>query len=312
MCICRRGSARALSLLVLLTGDVSSVLASGGDLTQRLDSLFAAIPSATFEWTNVKAMSERAALQIPVDLDGTKGWFQLDTGLDVTLLYDDVAEDHGWATYDGMYRVPSFRIGDMSLGPVWIRTREETAARGELIGSLGLDLLVGSLVVIDYPGRRLALLRHGDAPAWLWQETSWTPAVLRDAKLFLYVILGGEGVDNLVFDTGSSSFDIIVDVDDWTRFTGYDDPDRAPIQRKVDSWGKKLTAVGAPARGPLTIGSVHVADAEVFFLKEQPKLFSSWPFPARGLVGNAAFWDRVVILDLGIRPRFGVLGSGRN
>jgi hypothetical protein len=234
----------------------------------------------------------------------------LDTGLDVTLLYGGIARDRGWVSYDGMYRVPDFAIGNMRIGPVWLRTREETDRHGELIGSLGLDLLVGSLVVIDYPGQRFAVLKHGDAPLWLWQETTWTPATLRDAKLFLYVIIGNKGVENLIFDAGSSSFDIVVDLDDWIRFTGYDGPDGAPIQKKVDSWGRKVTAIGAAARGSLTIGSVHLPDPKVYFLKEQPKLFSSWPFPARGLVGNAAFWDRVVVLDLGIRPRFGLLGSG--
>jgi hypothetical protein len=287
-------------------------MASEADLTARLDALFAAVPNAKFEWTNAKEVSDRAALRIPVDLDGTRGWLQVDTGLDVTLLYGSVARGRGWVTYDGMYRVPSVKIGDMTLGPVWVHTREETSAQGELIGSLGLDLLVGSLVVIDYPGQRFALLKHGDAPVWLWQETTWTPAVLRDGKLFLYVILGGVGVDNLLFDTGSSSFDIIVDLEDWTRLTGYDDSDGAPMRKEVASWGRKLTAVGAPARGPLTIGSAHLGDVDVYFLKEQPNLFSSWPFPARGLVGNAAFWDRVAILDLGIRPRFGLLGQGKS
>ena len=283
-----------MSLVALFIGYVPFALATEGYLAQRLDSLFAAILHARFECASGKPEIERAALRLPVDLDGARGWFQLDTGLDVTLLYGSIARDRGWVTYDGMYRVPSFEIGDISIGPVWLRTREETDTRGEMIGSLGLDILVGSLVLIDYPGQRFAVLKHGDAPVWLWQETTWTPATLRNAKLFLYVIIGNEGVDNLIFDTGSSSFDFVVDLDDWIRFTGYDDPDSAPIQKKVDSWGKKVTVIGAPARGSLTIGSAHIPDPKIYFLKEQPKLFSSWPFPIRGLVGNVAFWDRKV------------------
>jgi hypothetical protein len=171
----------ALGLLALLIGCVPAAAASGGDPARQLDSLFAAVPHARFEWTNVKGTSARATMRVPVDL---------------------------------------------------------------------------------------------------------------------------------VFDTGSSAFDIIVDLDDWIRFTGQKDPDGAPIQKKVNSWGSKVTAIGAPALGPLTIGSAHLPNPKVYGLKEQPNLFSGWPFPARGLVGNAPFWDRVVILDLGIRPRFGLLGSG--
>ena len=119
--------------------------------------------------------------------------------------------------------------------------------------------------------------------------------------------LWSEGISDVIFDTGSSAFDIIVDRDDWIELTGIDKLDTAPIQRIVNSWGAKVTAIGAPARGPLTIGSAHIANPRVFFLKEQPNLLSSWPFPARALVGNAPFWNRIVIMDLGIRPRFGLL-----
>lgn len=116
----------ALRLFALFIGYVPFALATEGYLAQRLDSLFAALPHARFEWASVTPETERAALRLPVDLDGTSGWFQLDTGLDVTLLYGSIARDRGWVTYDGMYRVPSFEIGDISVGPVWLRTREET------------------------------------------------------------------------------------------------------------------------------------------------------------------------------------------
>jgi len=150
-------------------------------------------------------------------------------------------------------------------------------------------------------------MRTGEAPLWLWQRTTWTPATLRDGKLFPYVILGDTGVGDLIFDTGSSAFDIIVDFDDWTELTGLDDPSAAPTRKTVNSWGNEATVVGAPARGPLIIGSARIPRPQVFYLKEQPRLFSSWPFRARGLVGNAPFWERVVIIDLGLRPRFGLL-----
>lgn len=300
--------ARTFPLAILLASLAASAVRADQDPdpARQLDELFDALPHTSFEWSK-SGSSERAAMRVPVDLDGTRGWFQLDTGLDVTLVYGKLAVERGWETHDGMIHVPSLDIGTMSLGPVWIRSREEAGGKGELIGSLGLDLLVGHLVLIDFPGRRLALMRTGDAPVWLWQRATWTPATLRDAKLFPYVTLGGEEMDDLVFDTGSSDFDVIVDFDDWKAITGRDGPDAATERRKVSSWGKKITAIGAPARGPLVIGSARIAEPRVFYLKEQPELFAQWPFPAGGLVGCAPFRDRVVILDLGIRPRFGLL-----
>lgn len=295
------------SVLATLLAGCPAPVAAGPDLTQQLDSLFREVPHATFEWTNARDVSERAAMVVPVRLDGREGLFQLDTGLDVTLLYGDIADDRGWEAYDGMYHVPSLEVGGIDLGPAWVRTSVETGKQDEIIGSLGLDLLIGYLVMIDYPGRRLALLRPGEAPLWFWQRATWTPATLRDGKFFPYVILGGKGVDGLFFDTGSSAFDVIVDFEDWAELTGIAEPEAAPTQKIVNSWGKKVTAVGAPALGPMIIGSARIASPQVFYLKEQPGLFRNWPFPARGLLGNAPFWDRVVIVDLGIRPRFGIL-----
>jgi hypothetical protein len=246
-------------------------------------------------------------MRLPVVLDGVRGWFQLDTGLDVTLVYGDVAAVRGWETHDGMLHVPSFDIGGIHLGPSWIRSDTHMGTKGVLSGSLGLDLLVGGFVLIDYPNRRMALMKPGQAPLWLLQRTTWTPAELRDAKFFLTVVLGGKTVQGLFFDTGASAFPITVDFEKWVELTGCAGPEAASTHWTVSAWGKKVTALGSPARGPLVIGSARILNPTVFYLKEQPSLFEQWPFPATGLVGCAPFWDRVVILDLGIRPRFGLV-----
>lgn len=299
----------ACALLLCLAGspDVRAEEPMASDLARQLDSLFEGLPHATFEWGEAKGVSSQAALRVPVTLDGTEGWFQLDTGLDVTLVYGDMPTDRGWETYDGMYHVSSFDVGDMHLGPTWLRSRPEQSQRDGLLGSLGLDLLVGYVVLIDYPARRLALMRHGEMPRWLLERTSWTPATLRDAKLFVYVILGGKGMDGVFFDTGSSALSLMVDLETWVELTGCSGPDDAPTRWAIKSWGNTVTAIGAPARGSLVIGSVHIPDPQVFYLKESPRFFEQWPFPATGLIGNAPFRDRVVVLDLGMRQRLGIV-----
>ncbi|MEZ4655418.1 MAG: hypothetical protein R3E12_17960 [Candidatus Eisenbacteria bacterium] len=165
---------------------------------------------------------------------------------------------------------------------------------------------MGSFVVIDYPHQRFALLRPGAVPLWLWQQTIWTPATLRDAKLFPYLCLGDTTTPALFFDTGSSAFDLVMDREDWD---GLRDPDATPSNVDGSSWGQEITIVGAPARGPLSIGSIRLDTPMVYYIAQSPTMFSSWPFPTDGLVGNSPFWDRVVILDLGIRPRFGILAA---
>lgn len=303
----RTSSCISISLILACLSASVALADSERDLIERIDSLFASLQHTSFEWVRAEGLSDRAAMRVPVDLAGTKGWFQFDTGLDVTLVYGDIPTARGWETHDGAYRVPSFDLGEIRLGPTWLRCREETSGEDGVIGSLGLDLLVGYLVLIDYPGLRLALMRPGEAPSWLLQHATWTPAELRDAKFFLTVVIGDATLTGLFFDTGASAFDITVDFEKWVELTGCGGPDDATSQLKVSSWGNEITAVGCPARGTLVIGSARIVKPLVFYLKEQPGLFAGWPFRAIGLVGNAPFWDRVVIMDLGIRPRFGLV-----
>jgi hypothetical protein len=293
-------------VLALLAGQPLPATAQE-NLAAQLCSLFERLPHSSFEWIAVEGVSERAAMRVPVTVDGTECWFQLDTGLDWTVLYGDIAEERGWDAHQGFYHVPSVNIGSIELGPNWLRTRSDMEHTSILKGSIGLDLLVGYLVLIDYPGRRLTMMKHGQAPLWLLQHTTWTPAKLRDKKFFLYVGIAGQGVDDVFFDTGTSAFDVTVDFERWRALTGCSGPEEATSQWKVNSWGQEMTAVGAPAKGPLVIGSARIREPRVFYLKEQPDLFAGWPIQAQGLVGNAPFWHTVVIMDLGIMPRFGIL-----
>jgi hypothetical protein len=300
-----------LAGLVALVAGATPLAALEPGTAARLDSMFLSVPYASFEWVAAEGVSERVAMKVPVRLDGSDGWMQLDTGLDATLVYGELPKKRGWETHDGMYHVPSFDVGSIPLGPIWLRSREDIVvdpeSKDQSLGSLGLDLLIGHVVVIDYPGRRLALLRHGQVPLWMWQHATWAPAELRDAKFFLNVILGGKSLDGIFFDTGASAFEMTVDFETWRDLTGCAGPGEASIRWAIASWGNPVTAVGAPAKGPLVVGSARIEEPRVFYIEEQPNLFAAWPFPAKGLVGSAPFWNQVVILDLGIRPRFGLL-----
>ena len=276
----------------------------------ELAAFFNVTPHATFEWSAAEGVSDRGAMRVPVDLGDISGWLQLDTGLDVTLIYGSLTTDADWEECDGAYRVPSLTIGDMSLGPTWVRADRGMSAGGGLLGSIGLDLLVGHAVIIDYPGQRFALASLGDIPGGLLRRVSWTPATLRDGKLFPHVIVNGQYLGDMFFDTGSSALDVVVDLETWTTLTGVSSPDSAAIHWTAGSWGDAVTLVGQPALGPLVVGAAKVERPNVFYMAEQPRLFESWPFPATGLIGNAAFFDRVVVLDLGLRPRFGLLEGG--
>ena len=276
----------------------------------RVDALFDGIPHASFEWIGDETVSDRIAINVPVRIDGVDGVLQFDTGLDVTLLECNLHTEKGWESAAGLYRCPRLEVGDMDLGPRWLLSTGGNSEAGSRLGSLGLDVLVGSLVVLDYPGQRLAIMSPGEAPKWLLEATSWTHAELRGAKLFLDVQLGGVRVDGLFFDTGASALDIALNRDDWTKLTGCSGPEDAATVWSGNRWGSTATIVGAPVSGSLVVGSVHIDGPSAYYIEEEPMLFAGWPPPTRGLIGNAPFWDHVVVLDLGVRQRFGVVGEG--
>jgi hypothetical protein len=307
-CPWRRPAAGAAALLAALAlAAPPSFSETRPETRSLLDSLFAGLPHAEFVWIPKEGMSDRAAMKLPVTLDGMDGWFQLDTGVDVTKVYGDLPKRRGWKRHEFAYHVPGFEIGDIDLGAVWIHDDEDMGGGEAPSGSVGLDLLFGRVVLIDYPGRRFALLDRGQVPPWMLERVSWTPANVRDGKLFINVSIAGEPVEDVVFDTGSSAFHLLLDADRWRELTGRSGPDDATIRWKARSWGHTVTAIGAPARGALVVGSARIVEPTLFYLEEQPNLFSAWPFPATGLVGNAPFWDDVVVVDLGLRPRFGLM-----
>ena len=249
----------ACSLTGLASGDAPP---DSSATDWQLEEFLEALPHATFEWQEAEGVSDRGSIRVPVTLDGEEGWLQLDTGVEVTLLYGEVPSDRGWEEHDGMYRVPSVTIGEMDLGTMWFRSRPDMPVRNGLLGTLGLDVLAGGVVFIDYPGRRLALTTYGAMPAWLLKRTSWAPATVRDCKFFPHVNIGGKTATDLFFDTGSSAYVMIVDRDVWTELHGqFLDPKSAPIRQTAWSWGSSVTTVGGPAKGTVVIGSLRIYGA---------------------------------------------------
>ena len=45
----------------------------------------------------------------------------------------------------------------------------------------------------------------------------------------------------------------------------------------------------------------------VYYPAAEPARFRGLGYPAAGVLGNALFWDRIVVLSLGVWPALGVL-----
>src|ERR1700722_5086807 len=63
-----------------------------------------------FEWND----STKSVMRVPIWMNGTQYWYQLDTGADVVIVYG--AKQHeGWTPKGDSIRVPHVRFAGMSL-----------------------------------------------------------------------------------------------------------------------------------------------------------------------------------------------------
>jgi hypothetical protein len=259
----------------------------------------------SFEWQQVPGLSDKAAIIIPVVLNGCKRRFQLDTGADVSLLYAAEAKAQGRRPGDRTVRVRDVEIGGLKLGSVRMGVREDKTSEEDMAGTIGLDVLIGRSTIIDFVRRRFCLLDPNDVPATLVDRAAWTDGEIRDGKFFVRTTLDGHPLEGVVWDSGSSALALVVDQEDWRRFTGRCDESEATSRLSGHSWGNTVAGIGAPATGDLEIAGVRLSAPLVYYIREAPTMFHDWPFPARGLLGNVPFLGRVVILELTQRPRLG-------
>lgn len=55
----------------------------------------------------------------------------------------------------------------------------------------------------------------------------------------------------------------------------------------------------------MLLGKVNLEKPLVFTNAAAPNEFAGWPYRAEGVIGNAPFWNGIVVLDLTVRARLG-------
>ena len=292
-------------------------------LLLAVESCSAAIEWSQFEWigsTIGDKTFDRAAILVPVKLkDNPKTfWMQLDTGTDVTIIYgipfnqldypiQPMKGQEGFVALSGS-------IGNCPFDsfPVLIYKDFGDSLNGKeefpVIGSVGQDILVGRILVLDFPKNRFCLTDSLDpAVKSLLSRASYVDLNRRNNKLFVHVQIADTSSDDFFFDTGSSLFPISTSKAMWQKLTGLQGNEKNVVRMSVPSWGKEAVLVGAPAKGDLNFGTLHVTNPMVYFDSTGLIDFSQWPFKTDGLLGNALFYDEyLVIIDL-IQNRFGIL-----
>ncbi|MDP8915829.1 MAG: hypothetical protein M3M95_01235, partial [Pseudomonadota bacterium] len=207
-----------------------------------------------FEWVAVEGVSERAALRVPVRIEGREYAYQLDTGSPTTFIYGSEAFARGWAAEgDETARLRRIEIGGWKVPPARLRLMPKRDRPG---GTLGLDLLMDRYTIIDYPRRRFCVVGRADLPSQLETRTRWVKASLHHGKLFVPMKIGERWTENVFFDTGASMFPLSVDLPLWKALTGKADTAQATTTLRVGSWGRQIPLAGAPTSEALQVAGV--------------------------------------------------------
>jgi hypothetical protein len=112
-----------------------------------------------FEWLPAAGISDKAALRIPILLDKRTYWYQLDTGSDATVLYGTDGKRWGWEQGQRFVRVLNVKVGGLEIPAILASVRPEMKADPkDTEGTVGLDVLIGNIVVLDFPNKHFCMV----------------------------------------------------------------------------------------------------------------------------------------------------------
>lgn len=297
------------------------ILAIGGwqCLAQHSNQESTATSWSEFVWAPLELGNthiEKGAMLVPVKVTGESAtyYMQLDLGSDVSMFYQiPYAELHSRGQESIASRT-SFtgQIANTRLDQVAFTLRQGGTSLNKqgsiaIIGTIGLDFLRNRVLVIDYPRQRLAMLDSDtDVRAYVNHTVTFVGAVHRNDKFFVPLRIAGKTYENdFFFDTGASMFPLSTTPDLWRSLTGRGGEEASNVVLEVPSWGSQIKLIGAPLKGTLEIGSARIEGPLAFFQSDNADDFSKWPFPIKGLFGNALFFDRMIVVDVP-HQRFGV------
>ncbi|MDA3920268.1 MAG: hypothetical protein PF501_06270 [Salinisphaera sp.] len=298
-----RARAVVMACIALVCGGCAHISSLGKNTPgPTIDHQSSCVP---MKWVRYKDQA-KAAVTVPILLDGQREWFQLDTGTPYTALYGKQnAMHYGFKPGTQSHvEIGDVRLAGLDLGGRSLRVPESNGPGVNINGTLGLDLLVGHLVILDFKDDRFCMDRDATPSKDMARGTQWAKGALRDGHLFFDLNAGDRVLKNILFDTGSSNIVLWVDRSDWTHLTGIDNPEKAERLREGLHWGKRVTMASAPAKDQLRLGHIIFGSQTVSTLVEKPDFFANF---ANGLFGNAPFLGNIVVLSLGPTPALGVV-----
>ncbi|NPA31118.1 MAG: hypothetical protein GXO37_03875 [Chloroflexi bacterium] len=289
------------------------------------------LPWLPFVWQDATLSGRHfphAAMFVPGTLPAVdaQGWFQFDLGAPTSVLYaraftpqekeglEALQDPDHPAMFNGQ-SVPRLRtalhLGDTAIEPlIWLPDFGDDDALpngGRVLGTVGADWVRGRVLVIDYPGQRLA--RAEQVPPDLEAQAAWAPLQVGDyGHVLMQLTVDGEP-RWAVFDTGSSIFPLLTDEEQWPALSTGEVTDTLDIL----AWGQTQRVQGGPLAVEMRLGGRPLPVRRVYVHVDAPNAPQWTAFLRRfnmvGLMGNAPFLDGQVILDFR-GGRFGMIPGG--
>ena len=237
----------------------------------------------SFSWSG-----KYEAMLIPAKVKNSAGSFymQFDLGSPVSMLYKNSALG---ITGDSMYNYP-IQLQHYLFQPGSIAVKN--MAEGNIIGTIGTDLLKNRILVIDYPNQRLIFTDTLSAKF----TGNMHPMYFQQGRiLFPATLFGKQGI--LIFDSGSSAYSLITDS---ATAIQKSIANSIPVSARVQSWGRILTSYTYPNNDSVTLAGKTIPLKQISWMSGVSREQES---PMRklgimGMLGNYIFLERVLVLDL--------------
>jgi hypothetical protein len=279
---------------------------------------------AKFKWDNEEIGSkyyQKTSMQIPAKVKGLpyNFLFQLDLGAS-TVIYENSIRSI-FTNYPGLNKIeklksplqfwnkqnalknfsitfsnisattPNCRI-EKGFGNNFSLNNSDDSSEFSL-GTIGADLFQNKILIIDYPNERFAVC--DTLPPAL--NTSFINIEIdKTGRVILPLSLGGKTY-KVIFDTGSSMFQLLVTDDKINNFSSEQGTDTI----QISSWGKLHNVIGRPMKDRFVLGGKKFANINVYADYRKESRTNEYD----AITGNALFWNNVVIVDFK-NKKFGV------
>ncbi|MGM1431253.1 hypothetical protein ACS126_18505 [Sphingobacterium lactis] len=174
----------------------------------------------------------------------------------------------------------------------------------EIIGTIGTDLIDGKVAIIDYPNKKLTISQT--VPERLMQDMTLSNFIYSNRSILLPVKINSKETI-LYFDSGSSMFELLTDKETSKQLAL---PNAKPMQYKVNSWGRYLTAHTIASNSTIEIANISIPIGASTYIEgiSDSQIEQMSKMGIGGMTGNKLFLDYILVLDTK-NHKFGLLPS---